>query len=84
LTVQSLSIVRATFGAKAVDQRFASSMCISPPPQPPLSPVERRVFDYSKIGRSMAQLNLSIRQTQRVLDRLVRYRQLIGLSNVGR
>jgi hypothetical protein len=62
--------LRATFGAEAVDQRFASSMCISPPPLPPLSPIERRVFDYSEIGRSMAQLDLSIRQTKRVLDRL--------------
>jgi hypothetical protein len=38
-------------------------------------PIERRVFDCSEIERSMAQLDLSIRQTKRVLDRLAGVRR---------
>jgi len=43
-----------------------------PPPLPPLTPIERRAFDYSALERCMAQLDLSIRQTKRALDRVAR------------
>jgi hypothetical protein len=42
----------------------------APPPEPlpPLSPIERRDFDYSDLEQSMAQLNLVLRETRRSLD----------------
>ncbi len=42
-----------------------------PPPLPPLTPIERRSFDYSELERCMAQLELSIRYTKHTLDALV-------------
>ena len=38
--------------------------------QPPLTPIDRRQFDYSDIEHCMAQLDQSIRQTRRVLNAL--------------
>jgi len=44
-----------------------------PPPQlPPLTPVERRAFDYTAFEADMAQLDRVVRQTKRALDTLVR------------
>ena len=43
-----------------------------PPPLPPLTPIERRAFDYSELERCMALLDLSIGQTKRALDRVAR------------
>jgi hypothetical protein len=42
---------------------------LSPPPLPPLTPVERRRFDYSDLEHGMAHLDLAIRQTRRGLRR---------------
>ena len=42
-----------------------------PPPLPPLTPIERRAFDYSELEHCMAQLELSIRHTKHTLDALV-------------
>jgi hypothetical protein len=42
-----------------------------PPPLPPLTPIERRAFDYSELEHCMAQLDLSIRHTKHTLDALV-------------
>lgn len=39
---------------------------------PPLTPVERRSFDYSDLEHCMAQLDLILRQTRRSLDALTR------------
>jgi hypothetical protein len=41
-----------------------------PPPLPPLTPVERRAFDYSDLEHWMTQLDQTIRQTRRVLQTL--------------
>jgi hypothetical protein len=37
-------------------------------PLPQLSPIEQRAFDYSDLERSMAQLDLVLRETRRSLD----------------
>jgi hypothetical protein len=42
-----------------------------PPPFPPLTPIERRSFDYGELEHCMAQLDLSIRHTKHTLDALV-------------
>jgi hypothetical protein len=39
-----------------------------PPPLPPLTPIERRAFDYSALDDCMARLDLAIRHTKHVLD----------------
>jgi hypothetical protein len=46
---------------------------IADPPSalPPLTPVERRAFDYSELEHCMMQLNQAIRHTKHVLDALV-------------
>jgi hypothetical protein len=41
-----------------------------PLPSAPLTPIDRRQFDYSDIERCMAQMDESIRQTRRVLNAL--------------
>jgi hypothetical protein len=41
-----------------------------PPPLSPLTPIERRAFDYSDIEHWMAHLDQTIRQTRRVLQTL--------------
>jgi len=43
-----------------------------PPALPPLTPVERRAFDYSELDRCMVQADQAIRHTRHVLDGLVR------------
>jgi hypothetical protein len=43
-----------------------------PHPLPPLSPIERRAFDYSGLEAAMAQLDQTVRQTKRVLDGMAR------------
>jgi len=45
---------------------------LPPAPLPPLTPVERRAFDYSDVEHDMAQLDRVVRQTKRALDTLVR------------
>ena len=45
-----------------------------PLPLPPLTPIERRSFDYSDLEHCMAQLDLVLRQTRRSLDGLSRAR----------
>ena len=45
---------------------------LPPVPLPPLTPVERRAFDYSDVEHDMAQLDRVVRQTKRALDTLVR------------
>ena len=39
-----------------------------PPPLPALSPLERRVFDYSELDTGLAQLDQVVRRTRRALD----------------
>jgi hypothetical protein len=46
-----------------------------PPLLPPLTPIERRAFDYSELERCMALLDLSIGQTKRALDIVARGRE---------
>ena len=41
-----------------------------PLPSAPLTPIDRRQFDYSDIERCMAQMDELIRQTRRVLNAL--------------
>jgi hypothetical protein len=41
-----------------------------PLPSPPLTPIDRRQFDYSDLERCTAQMDESIRQTRRVLNAL--------------
>jgi len=41
-------------------------------PLPPLTPVERRGFDYSDLEQCVVQLELVLRQTRRSLDALAR------------
>ena len=41
------------------------------PPLPPLTPIERRAFDYGELEHCMVQLDQTIRHTKRVLDALV-------------
>jgi hypothetical protein len=41
-----------------------------PLPDRPLSPVERKVFDYSDLDHWMAQADQAIRSARRVLDRV--------------
>ncbi|MEA2726099.1 MAG: hypothetical protein QOF70_574 [Acetobacteraceae bacterium] len=69
-------------GQHAGPQQFAAGAAVhgplegfqsAPPPlPPPLSPIERRVFDHSEIERCMVQLDLSIRQTKPLLDKVAR------------
>ena len=40
----------------------------APPPLPPLTPVERRAFDYSDLDHCMAQMDQAIRQARRTLS----------------
>jgi len=44
---------------------------LPPPPLPPLSPIERRAFDYSDLEQWMAHLDQTVRQTRRTLQTLV-------------
>ena len=44
----------------------------SPPQLPPLTPIERRAFDYSDLEHWMAQLDQTVRQTRRTLQTLAR------------
>ena len=39
-----------------------------PTPLPPLTPIERRHFDYSGLEAAMSHLNQVLRQTRRALD----------------
>ena len=41
-----------------------------PPPQPPLTPTERRVFDYAALEEAMAHLDAVVRQTRHNLGAL--------------
>jgi len=41
-----------------------------PPPLPPLTPIERRTFDYSDLDHWMAHLDQTVRQTRRTLQTL--------------
>jgi hypothetical protein len=43
-----------------------------PLPLPPLTPIERRSFDYADLQHCMEQLDLVLRQTRRWLDALAR------------
>jgi hypothetical protein len=43
-----------------------------PPPLPPLTPMERRAFDYSELERCMAQMDQAIQRTRRALANLTR------------
>ena len=42
-----------------------------PPPLPPLTPVERRAFDYSELEHCMVQLDQAVRHTKHALNALV-------------
>ncbi len=42
-----------------------------PPPLPPLSPIERRSFDYSDLDHWMAHADQAIRQAKRTLQALI-------------
>jgi len=54
------------------DDAIADPPELPPAPLPPLTPVERRAFDYSDVEHDMAQLDRVVRQTKRALDTLVR------------
>ena len=41
-----------------------------PPPLPPLTPIERRAFDYSDLEHWMAHLDQTVRQARRTLQTL--------------
>jgi len=43
-----------------------------PPPLPPLTPLERREFDYSDLNHWMVQMDQAIRRTRRVLGDMAR------------
>lgn len=43
-----------------------------PPPLPPLTPIERRAFDYSALEEAMAHLDAAVRQTRHNLGALLR------------
>ena len=43
-----------------------------PPPLPPLTPIERRVFDYAALEEAMARLDAVVRQTRHKLGALLR------------
>jgi hypothetical protein len=45
---------------------------VVPQPLPPLTPIERRAFDYTGLEAAMAQLDHAIRQTRQSLDALAR------------
>jgi hypothetical protein len=45
-----------------------SDVLTEPPPLPPLTPIDRRAFDYSDIERWMAHLDQTIRDTRRTLQ----------------
>jgi len=45
-----------------------------PPPLPPLTPIERRAFDYSVLEEAMAHLDAVVRQTRHNLEALSRAR----------
>jgi hypothetical protein len=45
-----------------------------PPPLPPLTPMERRAFDYSALEEAMAHLDAVVRQTRHNLEALSRAR----------
>jgi hypothetical protein len=38
---------------------------------PPVTPIERRVFDYSDLEHAIAHMDLTVRQTRRSLDALL-------------
>jgi len=52
----------------AADEQIVAETAVPPP----LTPIERRAFDYSDLERGMVQLDLVIRRTRRSLDALVR------------
>ena len=55
-----------------VEDAIADPPELPPAPLPPLTPVERRAFDYTDVEHDMAQLDRVVRQTKRALDTLVR------------
>ena len=55
-----------------VENAIAAPPALPPAPLPPLTPVERRAFDYTDVEHDMAQLDRVVRQTKRALDTLVR------------
>jgi len=55
-----------------VEDAIADPPELPPAPLPPLTPVERRAFDYTAFEVDMAQLDRLVRQTRRVLDGPVR------------
>ncbi len=47
----------------------AEAADIAPPPLPPLTPIERRAFDYTALEEAMAHLDAVVRRTRHVLVR---------------
>jgi hypothetical protein len=47
----------------------------TPPPLPPLTPIERKAFDYTALEEAMAHLDAVVRQTRRALGVLATGRQ---------
>jgi hypothetical protein len=45
---------------------------LAPPPERPMTPIERRAIDYGELEGAMAHLELTIRDTRRTLDVLTR------------
>ncbi len=45
---------------------------VPPPPLPPLTPNERRAFDYTVLDEAMAHLDAVVRQTRHDLGALLR------------
>jgi hypothetical protein len=52
--------------------RIEEAPSLPPPPEQPITPIERRAIDYSDLDQAMAQLEQTIRHTRRTLDALAR------------
>lgn len=53
-------------------RRVVAEEVDAPPALPPLSPVERRAFDYGDLEAGLAHLDAALRRTRRALDDLAR------------
>lgn len=64
---------------------LAAGEAVSPPPPPecPLSPIDRRAFDYSDLELWMAHADQTIRNTRRVLDTIAHQPVRAELSDQG-
>ena len=52
--------------------RIEEEPSLPPPPERPMTPIERRAIDYSELDQAMAHIEQTIRDTRRALDALAR------------